>query len=121
MCLLNNLDLKYGLSIHEIGNISENCAASGGLFNPISNQNNGNLGDIQADSVGKAKIDIEVHKGTTLFGVNTVIGRTLVIHEDEESTLGSRLACGIIKDSTGFSSEAIQNSDLSVIVGEGII
>ena len=56
-----------------------------------------------------------------MFGVNNIIGRTLVIHEDEKSTLGSRLACGIIKDSTGFSSEAIQNSDLSVIVGEGII
>ena len=77
--------------------------------------------NIEADSSGNANIDIEVHKGTTsLFGKNTVIGRTVVIHEGGE-TVGLRLACGIITDSTGFSSEAIQNLDLSVIVGLGIV
>ena len=77
------------------------------------------MGNIEADSSGNANIDIEVHDGkTSLFGANTVIGHTVVIHEGGE-TVGLRLACGIITDSTGFSSEAIQNSDLSVIVGLG--
>ena len=79
------------------------------------------MGNIEADSSGNANIDIEVHDSkTSLFGENTVIGRTVVIHEGGE-TVGLRLACGIITDSTGFSSEAIQNSDLSVIVGLGIV
>ena len=128
--------LVHGFLIHEIGDVSDNCAASGGHFNP-TNQNHGgpdtevrhlgDLGNIEADSDGNVKINIEVHKGTTLFGVNTMIGRTVVIHEGEDTldpsstsgNAGSRLACGIITDSSGFSSEAIQNSDLSAIVGEG--
>ena len=101
----------HGIHIHEIGDISNNCAASGHIH--------GALGNIEADSSGNANIDIEVHDSkTSLFGANTVIGRTVVIHEGGE-TVGLRLACGIITDSTGFSSEAIQNSDLSVIVGLG--
>ena len=103
----------HGLHVHEIGDISNNCASSGHI-NIL-----GALGNIEADSSGNANIDIEVHDSkTSLFGENTVIGRTVVIHEGGE-TVGLRLACGIITDSTGFSSEAIQNSDLSVIVGLG--
>ena len=101
----------HGIHIHEIGDISNNCAASGHIH--------GALGNIEADSSGNANIDIEVHDSkTSLFGANTVIGHTVVIHEGGE-TVGLRLACGIITDSTGFSSEAIQNLDLSVIVGLG--
>ena len=68
-------------------------------------KNHGILGNIYADEKGVANVDFEVSKGSTLFGRNTLIGRTLVIHAngDEEGNQtddidndGSRLACGII-------------------------
>ena len=60
------------------------------------------MGNIQANSIGVAIFQIEIPKGTSLFGVNSIIGRALVIHEKEDTFVqptgaaGSRLICGII-------------------------
>ena len=63
----------------------------------------GDLGNIEANSKGVAHFAIEIAKGTSLFGINTIIGRTLVIHEKEDTFVqptggaGARLVCGLIK------------------------
>ena len=91
--------------------------ASGGHFNPYNKKHGGpaskerhagDLGNIQANSNGNASFRIEIAKGTSLFGENSIIGLTLVIHEKEDTFVqptgaaGSRLVCGIIKISTSF-------------------
>ena len=75
----------------------------------------GDLGNIQANKEGIAEIKIYINPGcqTTLFGENTIIGRTLVIHKGEDDlgqgnsdasqstgNAGSRLACAVIEDSS---------------------
>jgi superoxide dismutase, Cu-Zn family len=68
----------------------------------------GDLGNVIADSEGTAKIDI-VDKQFSLSGNLSVLGRTVVIHADEDDlgdgghelskttgNAGGRLACGVI-------------------------
>ena len=68
----------------------------------------GDLGNVKADSSGKAAINITDDQ-VTLTGPLSVIGRTMVIHEDIDDlgkgghelspttgNAGARLACGVI-------------------------
>lgn len=66
----------------------------------------GDLGNIVANANGKAKIDFKIKPGkysSTLFGENSLIDRSLVIHELEDvftqptGAAGKRLACGVIE------------------------
>ena len=108
---------RHGFHVHEFGDISNKCYKSGGIFNPTnevhggpnsSNRHAGDFGNIEANPFGFAKVLIEIPRGSSLFGTNTLIDRTLVIHADEDTldptttfgNAGSRLACGIIKDMT---------------------
>ena len=72
----------------------------------------GDLGNINANEEGKAIIDIKIAagSGSTLFGDESILEKTVVIHQleddlgkkddDEESTktgnAGQRLACAVI-------------------------
>ena len=64
----------------------------------------GDFGNILADANGVSDFDFEVigSGASNLFGDNTLIGRSLVIHELEDvfsqptGAAGSRLACGIL-------------------------
>ena len=73
----------------------------------------GDLGNIVANEDGKATFNIILmpDSSTKLFGPNTIIGRTLVIHAGEDDlglantsdsastgSAGSRLACAIIEE-----------------------
>ena len=54
----------------------------------------GDLGNIQANDDGEANIEIYILPGcqTTLFGDNTIIGHTLVIHDGvDDLGQGNRL------------------------------
>ena len=103
---------KHGWHVHEIGNNGDNCTAAGGHFNPTKMDHGmptshekhvGDLGNIEANSKGVAHFAIQIAKGTSLFGINSIIGRTLVIHEKEDTFVqptggaGARLVCGLIK------------------------
>ena len=108
---------RHGFHVHEKGDTSSKCIASGGIFNP-TNENHGgpnskirhagDFGNIIANSNGLADIYVEIPTGSSLFGHNTLIGRTLVIHASEDTldpattygNAGRRLACGIIADKT---------------------
>lgn len=109
----------HGFHIHEYGDRSNGCESAGGHFNPfnsihgdISNssagRHAGDLGNIIANIKGEAIVSFS-DKLLTLYGQNSIIGRSLVVHadrddlgkgENEESKItgnsGKRVACGVI-------------------------
>lgn len=101
---------KHGFHIHEFGDCSSpDFTSAGGHFNPDGTQHGnltdaqkhaGDMGNIEADAKGVAKIDLIVKNMPVNKGI---AGRSLVIHEKEDDlksqpsgNAGSRLACGII-------------------------
>jgi len=102
---------KHGFHIHEKGDCSAADAASAGAhFNPTqqhhggpitAEHHSGDLGNIDADASGKAHLD---WKGKlSLSGKDSIIGRSLVVHEKEDDlktdpsgNSGARIACGTI-------------------------
>jgi Cu-Zn family superoxide dismutase len=102
---------KHGFHIHEKGDCSAADAASAGAhFNPTqkhhggpmtSDHHSGDLGNIEADASGKAHLD---WKGKlSLSGNDSIIGRSVVVHEKEDDlktdpsgNSGARIACGAI-------------------------
>ena len=102
---------KHGFHIHEKGDCSAADAASAGAhFNPTQKHHGGpmtadhhagDLGNIEADASGKAHLD---WKGKlSLSGKDSIIGRSVVVHEKEDDlktdpsgNSGARIACGTI-------------------------
>src|SRR5437763_10008508 len=102
---------KHGFHIHEKGDCSAADAASAGAhFNPTQkhhggpmtvDHHTGDLGNIEADASGKAHLD---WKGKlSLSGKDSIIGRSVVVHEKEDDlktdpagNSGARIACGAI-------------------------
>jgi len=102
---------KHGFHIHEKGDCSAADAVSAGShFNPTQQHHGGpttlehhtgDLGNIVADTSGKAHLD---WKGKlSLSGKDSIIGRSVVVHEKEDDlktdpagNSGARIACGII-------------------------
>tara|TARA_Y100000114_G_C11762506_1_gene330694 strand:+ start:5229 stop:5786 length:558 start_codon:yes stop_codon:yes gene_type:complete len=105
----------HGLHIHEFGDMSDGCKSMGGHYNPDGvdhgDLKQGHVGDLEnvlADDNGVAKFSI-VAPRVDLIGERSVIGRGIVIHEDEDDlgkggdaeslktgNAGERLACGVI-------------------------
>lgn len=108
---------KHGFHVHESGDTSIGCDSACAHFNPykkthgcpgMKNRHVGDLGNIVSDMDGCAKYSFfdDIVK---LRGKSNIIGRCLVIHEDEddcgfggnESSLktgnsGKRIACSVI-------------------------
>lgn len=79
----------HGFHIHQFGDYSSGCVSAGGHFNPHSKQHGGptdenrhagDLGNIKADSSGKAIINI-TDKQIPLSGENSIIGRSVVVQQ----------------------------------------
>jgi len=103
---------KHGIHVHEKGDCSAPDAASAGAhFNPTNQHHGGpmtaehhtgDFGNIEADASGKAHID---WKGKmSLSGADSIIGKSLVVHEKEDDlktdpsgNSGARQACGVIE------------------------
>jgi Cu-Zn family superoxide dismutase len=103
---------KHGIHVHEKGDCSAPDAASAGAhFNPTNQHHGGpmtaehhagDFGNIEADASGKAHVD---WKGKmSLSGADSIIGRSLVVHEKEDDlktdpsgNSGARQACGVIE------------------------
>ena len=102
---------KHGFHIHEKGDCSAPDAASaGGHFNPTNRHHGGpvttehhtgDLGNIDADASGK--VHFEWKGKMSLSGADSIIGKSVVVHEKEDDlktdpagNSGARIACGVI-------------------------
>ena len=106
---------KHGFHIHEFGDMSDGCKSMGAHYNPDGvdhgDLKQGHVGDLEnvvANDSGVATFSITAPR-VDLLGDRSVIGRGLVIHEDEDDlgkggdaeslktgNAGERLACGVI-------------------------
>ncbi|MBI3897433.1 MAG: superoxide dismutase family protein [Gammaproteobacteria bacterium] len=104
----------HGFHIHEKGDCSAaDGASAGGHFNPTNKAHGansgterhaGDLGNLVADSDGKAVVKIEIDGVTTTPGeANSIVGRGLIVHADADDfktqptgNSGKRVACGAI-------------------------
>ena len=110
---------KHGFHIHEFGDLSGSCTATGGHYNPDrvvhgspkdpkSRRHIGDLGNIIANQDGDATVNL-IDRLVQLRGHKSVIGRSFVIHAMEDDLgrennteslktgkAGNRLGCGVI-------------------------
>ncbi|KAF8357930.1 hypothetical protein PRIPAC_92925 [Pristionchus pacificus] len=107
----------HGFHVHEKGDLSNGCLASGGHYNPFNRnhgaqnaavRHRGDLGNIESPNAGPTNIQMR-DAFLTLNGRMSIVGRALVVHErpddlglggtDASRTTGdagARWACGII-------------------------
>jgi len=108
---------KHGFHVHQFGDYTGGCGSTGGHFNPGKHDHAGpedekrhvgDLGNIVAGEDGTATVNI-VDKVIKLTGTESIIGRAMVVHADEDDlgrgghelslttgNAGARLACGVI-------------------------
>lgn len=103
---------KHGFHIHEFGDCSASDGTSaGGHFNPTGMEHGspmgemrhvGDLGNLEANAEGKAEY-MHVDSHLKLNGANSIIGRSIIVHADEDDlktqptgNAGARVACGSI-------------------------
>ncbi|XP_011176600.1 superoxide dismutase [Cu-Zn] [Zeugodacus cucurbitae] len=107
----------HGFHVHEFGDNTNGCTSAGPHFNPSGdehgaptdkNRHMGDLGNIEASGDGPTQVNINDNL-ITLFGTNSIVGRTLVVHADPDDlgkgghelskttgNAGARLGCGVI-------------------------
>lgn len=105
---------KHGFHIHVNGDLREGCKSCCSHYNPNGtehgglkdkNSHAGDLGNILSDSQGKCETSFT----TTKFRLQEVVGRSIIIHADEDDLgkgnqtdslttghSGDRIACSII-------------------------
>lgn len=116
---------KHGFHVHELADFSNGCMSAGPHYNPHGKTHGapcdeerhvGDLGNIEGDASGNSKGSI-VDKHIKLEGAFTVVGRSIMVHADEDDlgtgdhsepgtngktskttgNAGARIACGEIK------------------------
>jgi superoxide dismutase, Cu-Zn family len=104
---------KHGFHVHEFGDCSAVDASSAGAhFNPTNQphagpdagaRHEGDMGNVEADPSGNAKLDYVDHQISLTNDAKSVIGRSVVVHAkpDDLKTQpsgdsGVRIACGVI-------------------------
>ncbi|MDQ6703515.1 MAG: superoxide dismutase family protein [Pseudomonadota bacterium] len=109
---------KHGFHVHEFGDCSSAdgsaaaASAAGDHFNPAKRQHaapdaaerhEGDMGNIEADASGAAKLNYIDHTLSLHDGEQSIIGRAVIVHakaDDLKSQpsgdAGARVACGVI-------------------------
>ena len=104
---------SHGFHVHEFGDCSAGDASSAGPhFNPTSKphagpdspeRHVGDMGNVDADASGKAKLDYLDHYISLTNDQQSVIGRSIVVHAKADDLKsqpagdsGARIACGVI-------------------------
>ena len=113
---------KHGFHIHRTGDLRDSCKSLCAHYNPFHKLHGGknskvrhvgDLGNIEGNNKGEVNMRIR-DKLIKLRGKYSVIGRSVVIHSDEDDlglggnkeslitgNAGSRIACGVIGFSKG--------------------
>jgi Cu-Zn family superoxide dismutase len=103
----------HGFHVHEFGDCSAPDASSAGAhFNPTNNphagpdapdRHVGDMGNVEADASGKAKLEYVDHQISLTNDQQSVIGRSVVVHMKRDDLKsqpagdsGARIACGVI-------------------------
>ena len=108
---------KHGFHIHQYGDLSNGCLTAGPHYNPHKMTHGGpddmirhvgDMGNVQADDEGNGVFELE-DRLINLHGPFSVIGRSCVLHKDEDDlgkgghplslttgNAGARIACGVI-------------------------
>lgn len=108
---------KHGLHIHRTGDLRQGCASLCDHFNPFGevhggrksrHRHVGDLGNIEPDATGHVH-KIMYDRLIRLSGKCNVVGRSIVVHADEDDlgqgddeeslrtgNAGKRIACGVI-------------------------
>merc|ERR1712159_147271 len=82
----------HGFQIREFADFTQGAGTVGAIFNPDGKAHGaqedtermvGDLGNIEADGSGKALIQL-TDRYATLFGERCIIGRSLVVYENED-------------------------------------
>ncbi|OGQ33760.1 MAG: hypothetical protein A3F16_00350 [Deltaproteobacteria bacterium RIFCSPHIGHO2_12_FULL_43_9] len=104
---------KQGFHIHEYGDCSASDFSSAGAhYNPQNRQHAGpendehhagDMGNLVSNDKGVADYEYTFSDLTIAGGMNPVLGRAVIIHENEDNLVsqptgnaGSRIACGVI-------------------------
>jgi len=113
----NDANAKRGMHVHAFGDNTNGCTSAGPHFNPFNKEHGaptdadrhvGDLGNFETDAQGNSKGSV-ADKFIKLIGPESVIGRTVVVHDgtddlgkgghpDSKKTgnAGGRPACGVI-------------------------
>jgi superoxide dismutase, Cu-Zn family len=109
---------NHGFHVHEFGDCSAADASSAGAhFNPtnkphagpdVTERHVGDMGNVQADASGKAKLEYVDHEISLTNDQRSVIGRSVVVHAKADDLKsqpagdsGARVACGVIGRAKG--------------------
>lgn len=117
----------HGFHVHEAGDLTDKCTSMCAHFNPygkthgcpgMSERHVGDLGNIKTNSKGEAKYSFYDNAIKLRGSKCNIIGRGLIIHEDEDDcgkggdaeslktgNAGKRIACAVI----GYSKENFKN------------
>jgi superoxide dismutase, Cu-Zn family len=104
---------NHGFHVHEFGDCSAADASSAGAhFNPTHKphagpdtpeRHVGDMGNVQADSSGKATLKYVDHQISLTNDERSVIGRSVVVHEKADDLKsqpsgdsGARIGCGVV-------------------------
>jgi superoxide dismutase, Cu-Zn family len=110
---------NHGFHIHEFGDISDAAKAmsTGGHYDPAvthhhalvtadmpdgTSHHAGDLGNLVADSSGKAHLDITLQGASLMGPANPIVGRAVIIHEKSDDggqpvgNAGGRVGQGVI-------------------------
>ncbi|NXN98859.1 SODE dismutase, partial [Rhinopomastus cyanomelas] len=107
---LNNNQSGRAIHIHELGDLSNSCDSTGGHYNPFRENHPRHPGDFGNFSPKEGKIrKYKTNLFATMFGPYSIMGRSIVIHEQEDDmgkgnnkaslengNAGKRLACCVI-------------------------
>ncbi|KAL1833411.1 hypothetical protein ACET3Z_003062 [Daucus carota] len=107
----------HGFHVHALGDTTNGCNSTGPHFNPKGTEHGapddeirhaGDLGNLKVGHDGNVDIKI-TDKQIPLSGPNSILGRAIVVHRDEDDlgrgghelskstgNAGDRIACGIV-------------------------
>jgi Cu-Zn family superoxide dismutase len=104
---------KHGFHIHEHGSCGgKEAAEAGSHYNPTHSEHGspdrstrhiGDLGNLIADENGHAHYE-RIDRAIKLTGPDSIIGRTVIVHADEDDLVtqpagasGAKISCGVIE------------------------